>query len=267
MNLNDLFGDDTNSDGDVAEEKQRTPWVKYDWKTQFLKLRFLEDFNELQSEADVFHWVQNIGPVSCNRVPLKDKKTGGLFLWDGWSKGENKKPEYNCAFCAETKKLKDEAIAKAGGPLSPEGKAAAIQANKLHNRSQLFKVNVEYEIWERISGKKKPEKQTELAVAIHKVKINDLFNENGKGEYWTLKNFFDNKGTIMGHWFMQDSSGKLTPDDPLKDSEKVQVDIFEKPKTMDYATGLARYQGRREEAAKAEPLEEALSAEDDEDIF
>lgn len=262
MNLNDVFGGDLDGE-ESSGEKAKTPWVKWDRKNpnQFVRFRFLEEFDELRSDARVTHSVENVAfNARCNLKPLADQKDKGLlFLWNGWSKGENKKPEFNCLFCEETKALKDEAVAKYGKD-TPQGKAEAIKASRLHSRSQQLVANVEYEVWERKPGKKKPEVIQEASQALMGIRINDLFNKNGKGEYATLNNFFNTKGTITENWFTMTSDNKITPDDKI-DSDCAEYSLFDKPKVMPYEEAVERHQARRGEAKKAVPLEEEFDSE------
>lgn len=261
MNLNDVFGGD--QDGE-QEEKVKTPWVKWDRKspTQFVRLRFLEDFDVLRSNARVTHAVEGVAfNARCNLKPIPDSKNKGLlFLWNGWGQGENKKPEHNCIFCAETSDLKKQVI-ELHGKDTPKGKEEAIKANRLHSRSQQLVANVEFEIWDRLPGKKKPEVIQTGRQALMGIRINDLFNERGKGEYSTLNNFYNAKGTILENWFTMSADNKLVPDDKITE-DVVECSLFEKPSIMEYADAVERYQGRKKESAKAQPLtEEDLSEE------
>ncbi len=266
MNIDDLLdGDDNNQ-----EQKPKTPWMKFKPKDgERVRMRLLEDFDELQANADVSHWVDGVGRVKCNLKPIRDSKSPGkLFLWNGWSKGVNKNPEHNCVFCAETKVLKDAAIAEHGKD-TPEGKKAAIEAGKLHNRSQQFNVNVEYEIWKTPPGKKKSECIQELSQALTSFRINDLFSTNGKGMYFTLKDIYDNKGTLKNNWFTMGSTYTPMMDDSLpEDIKSREVTLFDKPKVLSYEEGLERYQGRKNYARQAEPLddEDLVPPDGDDDI-
>lgn len=268
MNLNDLFDDVSGADGDAAP-REKTPWMKFKPKDgERVRLRVLEDFDELQAQADISHWVDGVGRVKCNLHPIKDQKNPGkIFLWNGYGAGVNKKPEYNCKFCEETKALKDDAIARFGKD-TPQGKTEAIKAGRLHNRSQQFNVNVEYEIWKTPPGKKKPECVQELTQALTSFRINDLFSTNGKGVYSLLKNMFDNKGTLKNNWFTMGIDYNLTPDDPLPDEVKSrEVALFDKPKVWSYKDGLEKYLVRQGHGSAAEPLEGPEDDDDDEIPF
>lgn len=268
FNLNDLFGDGDN-EGEVTE-RVRTPWAKYDRKTQFIKFRFLEDLDELKADTRVTHKVENVSwNVRCNLKPIPDKKTGGVFLWNGWGAGVNKKPEHNCEFCAETKEAVDNAVANFGKD-TPEGKKAAIEAKRLHQRTTQFVVNVEYEIWEVKTKKGKPvsEKVQDATQALMGVRINDLFSDKGKGEYKTLNSVYKSKGTICDRWFTMDGEGKITADDKL-DGEQTEYELFPKPQVMEYKVALDKHLGRKAEADKSEPLDsddEMVDLEDDDQI-
>jgi hypothetical protein len=249
MNLNEIFSS-TSTNGESTE----STWVKYDYKTQFIRFRFLEELDQLKGEAQVAHWVNGVGLVQCNLKPLFDKNKGTIFLWDGWGKDKNtgvrvnKSPEFNCVFCAETRRAKDEA----GNDLQ-----AQIKAGNLHRRSQSFIANVAYEILERKPGQKRPEVVKSLAQGLLRIRINDLFSDKGKGEYRTINNFSDIKGTITEHWFIMNGEGKITPDDPLSSQEKEETfDIIERKKPLLYKDGLARFQGKKDAVGKAEPLDE-----------
>lgn len=249
MNLNEIFSS-TSTGSDTTE----SVFVKYDYKTQFIRFRFLEELDELKGEAQVSHWVNGVGPVACNLKPLYDKAKGTIFLWDGWGKDKNtgvrinKSPEFNCIFCAETRKAKDEA----GNDLQ-----AQIKAGSLHRRTQSFIANVAYEILERKPGQKKPEVVKSLSQGLLRIRINDLFSDKGKGEYRTLNNFNDIKGTIVEHWFVMNGEGKITPDDPLTSSEKEEsFELMERKKLIEYKDGLAKYQGKKSEVDRSEPITE-----------
>lgn len=263
MNLNDLF---TGSEGDnSSEERVKTPWLKYDRKTQFAVFRFLEEWDDLVADARVDHWVDRVGRVRCNHLPIPDKQTGGIFLWDGRGKDKetgkkiNKKPEHNCLFCDEQRAAVNEALQDLD-PESPEGKKAAMDAKKLHQRQQQLISNVEYKIMEKKPGAKKPVVVQEEQQALMGVRINDLFSKNGKGEFKSLKSRFDMKGTNKDVWFVMGSDGKPQADAAVSDAESASDEdrvLFEKPRVMSYEDGLAKYQGRAQEAQKAEPLSDA----------
>lgn len=249
MNLNEIFSS-TSTNGENTE----SIYVKYDHKTQFIRFRFLEELDDLKGEAQVAHWVNGVGLVQCNLKPLFDKNKGTIFLWDGWGKDKvtgvkvNKSPEFNCVFCAETRKAKDEA----GNDLQGQ-----IKAGNLHRRTQSFIANVEYEVLERKPGQKKPEVVKPLAQGLLRIRINDLFSDKGKGEYRTLNNFNDIKGTIIEHWFVMNGEGKITPDDPLTTTEKERVPpLLERKRPFTYKEGSGRFLGKRDAVSNAEPLNE-----------
>lgn len=264
MDLNELF--DEEFGGDEASDKVKTHWAKWDRKkttTQFIRLRFLEDLSELKRDARVTHKIDGITyNCRCNLKMIKDSKNPGkVFLWDGWSKGVNKNPEHNCKFCADMKALKKLAE-ETYGKDTPQAKEAVIKANRLFERSQQLVVNVEYEVWERKAGAKKPVKVEDARLGLLGVRINDLFSTMGKGEYATLDAFYQNKGSICEHWWTMDRTGKLTPDDPVKETEVTQYDLFDKPKVMDYEEALERFLARKGHADQGEPTE---APDDDED--
>lgn len=268
MNLNDLFDGVDGADGDAAP-KEKTPWMKFKAKEgERVRLRILEDFDELQAQADISHWVEGVGRVKCNLHPIKDQKNPGkIFLWNGYGGGVNKKPEHNCRFCEETKALKDLAIERFGKD-TPQGKTEAIKASKLHSRSQQFVANVEYEVWKTPMGKKKPECIQELSHALTSFRINDLFSTNGKGEYALLKNMYENKGTLKNNWLTIGSDYKLAPDDPLPEDIKArnrEIVLLDKPKVWSYKDGLEKYLVRQGHGSAAEPLDGPDEDEDDPD--
>lgn len=249
MNLNEIF-DSTSTNGENTE----SIFVRYDRKTQFIRFRFLEDLDQLKGEAQVAHWVNGVGLVQCNLKPLFDKTKGTIFLWDGWGKDKttgvkiNKSPEFNCIFCAETRKAKDEA----GNDLQ-----AQIKAGNLHRRTQSFIANVEYEVLERKAGQKKPEVVKSLTQGLLRIRINDLFSDKGKGEYRTLNNFSDIKGTLMDHWFVMNGEGKITPDDPLATLEKEsKPELLERKRPLGYKEGFGRFTNKQDAANESEPLRE-----------
>lgn len=268
MNLNDLF---TGGSGEeVKEERQKTPWLKYDRKTQFALFRFLEEWDELVADARVDHWVEGVGRVRCNHLPIPDKQTGGVFLWDGRGKDKetgkriNKKPEHNCRFCDEQRAAVDEALQDLD-PETPAGKEAAMAAKKLHQRQTQLISNVEYKIMEKKQGAKKPTVVQDVQQALLGIRINDLFSKNGKGEFKSLKSRFEMKGSNMDVWFVMGADGKPQADVPVTDAELAtdeDREMLEKPKVMSYADGLAKYEGRASEASKAEPL-----SDEDEIVF
>lgn len=250
MNLNEIFNAAPTNEG------SESVYVKYDYKTQFIRFRFLEELDELKANAQVSHWVNGVGLVQCNLKPLFDKAKGTIFLWDGWGKDKttgvkiNKSPEFNCQFCAETRKAKDEA----GNDLQ-----AQIKAGNLHRRTQSFIANVLYEVLERKPGQKKPEVVKSLSKGFLRIRINDLFSDKGKGEYRTLNNFNDIKGTIVEHWFVMNGEGKITPDDPLSVEEKELLssyELMERKRPFLYKEGLTRYHNKTNAAAEAEPFQE-----------
>lgn len=249
MNLNDIFNAPATS-----SESTESVYVKYDYKTQFIRFRFLEELEVLKANTQVSHWVKGVGMVQCNLKPLYDKNKGTIFLWDGWGKDKttgvriNKSPEFNCVFCAETRKAKDEA----GNDLQ-----AQITAGNLHRRSQSFVANVVYEILERKAGQKKPEVVKQASQALLRIRINDLFSDKGKGEYKTLNNFNDIKGTITEHWFVMNGEGRITPDDPLTTAEKEEVfEWIERKAPMPYQDGKDRYAKKSQAVSEAEPFKE-----------
>lgn len=260
MNLNDVFQSTAGNLDDAQENK--SVFVKFDSKTQFIRFRFLEDFETMRSNAQVSHWVNGVGMVKCNHLPIYDKMKGLIFLWDGWGKDKvtgvriNKKPEHNCVFCAETRKVKDEA--KENGADMQE----IIKAGNLHRRSQNFVANVVYEVLERKPGQKKPMVVQQASVGILRIRINDLFSERGKGEYKTLDNFNDIKGSVTDHWFTMSGEYKITPDDPIADSERSQFtskDAMEIRQPLTYQEGHAKFKQRNNEVEKAEPFEDDIA--------
>lgn len=260
MNLNDLF---TGGESGEQEEKAKTPWMKYDRKSQFAVFRFLEEWTELKSDVRVDHWVDGVGRVRCNHLPIPDKKNGGIFLWDGRGKDENgvkinKKPEHNCLFCDEQRAAVNEALGNMD-PESPEGKKAAMDAKKLHQRSQQIVSNVEYKIMEKKPGAKKPTVVQDVQQALLGIRINDLFSQNGKGEYKSLQGRFDMKETNKDVWFVSGAAA-LQADVPVTETEMEgdeDRELFPKPKVLSYEEGLEKYRGRKNEAKKAEPLTDA----------
>ena len=257
MNLNDIF-QSTSSNLDDAQEN-KSVFVKFDAKTQFIRFRFLEDFETLRANAQVSHWVNGVGMVKCNHLPIYDKAKGLIFLWDGWGKDKNtgvrinKKPEHNCVFCSETRKAKDE-VKENGGDMQE-----IIKAGNLHRRSQNFVANVVYEVLERKAGQKRPVVVQQASVGILRIRINDLFSERGKGEYKTLDNFNDIKGSVTDHWFTMSGEYKITPDDSISDSEREQFDkssMMEIRQPLTYEEGFAKFKAKNDAVGQAEPLEE-----------
>lgn len=260
MNLNDIFQSNSSNLDDAQDNKP--VFVKFDPKTQFIRFRFLEDFDTLRSNAQVSHWVNGVGMVKCNHLPIYDKMKGLIFLWDGWGKDKvtgvrvNKKPEHNCVFCAETRKAKDEA--KENGADMQE----IIKAGNLHRRSQNFVANVVYEVLERKAGQKKPVVVQQASVGILRIRINDLFSERGKGEYKTLDNFNDIKGSVTDHWFTMSGEYKITPDDSITDSERSQFskkDAVEIRQPLTYQEGHAKFKQRNNAVDQAEPYEDDIA--------
>jgi hypothetical protein len=258
MNLNDIF-QSNNSNLDDAQSSNKSVFVKFDTKTQFIRFRFLEDFDTLRANAQVSHWVDGVGSVKCNHLPIYDKMKGLIFLWDGWGKDKttgvriNKKPEHNCVFCAETRKVKDEA--KENGADMQE----IIKAGNLHRRSQNFVANVVYEVLERKAGQKRPVVVQPASVGILRIRINDLFSERGKGEYKTLDNFNNIKGSVTDHWFTMSGEYKITPDDSVTDSEREQFgksDAAEVRQPLTYEEGLAKFKQKNNAVSQAEPFQE-----------
>jgi hypothetical protein len=250
MNLNDIFSASPAGGADTTE----SVFVKYDYKSQFIRFRFLEEFDDLKANAQVSHWVKGVGLVACNLKPLYDKNKGTIFLWDGWGKDKNtgvrinKSPEFNCVFCAETRRAKDEA----GNDLQ-----AQINAGNLHRRSQSFIANVVYEVLERKAGQKKPEVVKAASQGLLRIRINDLFSDKGKGEYKTLNNFNDIKGTLAEHWFVMNGEGRITPDDFLGTAEREETfDLLERKPPMEYLDGKSRYLKKQEASSQAEPFHE-----------
>jgi len=250
MNLNEIFNSTSTTGVDTVE----SVYVKYDYKTQFIRFRFLEELDLLKANTQVSHWVKGVGLVQCNLKPLYDKVKGTVFLWDGWGKDKstgvriNKSPEFNCVFCAETRKAKDEAGADLQGQ---------ITAGNLHRRSQSFVANVVYEVLERKAGQKKPEVVKAARQGLLRIRINDLFSDKGKGEYKTLNNFNDIKGTITEHWFIMNSEGRITPDDPLSTAEKEEVfEWIERKAPMLYQDGKEQYVKKSQAVSEAEPWKE-----------
>lgn len=251
MNLNDVFSNTAVSEGSSSSENK---FVKFDYKTQFIRFRFLEEMDSLNSNTQVSHWVNGVGLVNCNLTPIYDKVKGTIFLWDGWGKDKNtgvrinKKPEHNCLFCAETRKAKEDA----GGNMDE-----IIKANNLHRRTQQYIANVAYEVLEKKAGQKRPTVVKELDTGLLRVRINDLFSDKGKGEYKTISNFNEIKGTITEHWFTMNGEMRITPDDSLTSEEKSQeFDRLEFRRPMPYVEGLKLFREKTNTVNMAEPLAE-----------
>lgn len=260
MNLNDIFESNVGSLDDAKDTKP--VFVKFDTKTQFIRFRFLESFEQMRSNTQIAHWVDGVGMVKCNLFPIYDKVKGTIFLWDGWGKDKNtgvrinKKPEHNCVFCAETRKAKDD-VKDNGGDMQD-----VIKAGNLHRRSQNLVANVVYEVLERKAGQKKPVVVQSASVGILRIRINDLFSERGKGEYKTLDNFNNIKGSVTDHWFTMSGEYKITPDDSVSEAERSQFndsDMMEIRKPLTYEEGYAKFKQKSDAVGMAEPLEDEIA--------
>jgi hypothetical protein len=262
MNLNDIgFGGNNNGEN---SNQVKTPWLRLDYKNdkQFARLLLSRDFDEMKSEAEIYHSVDGVGRVHCNCKPIPDGKRGDgfVFMWDGWGKDKNtgervnKSPESNCVFCAETAALKNEMVGKLGKE-TPEGKKAAIEANKLHRKSQELFEEVYAEIWEKKGGKTKPEKTDDVGVVLTTLRINDLTSDRGKGNYSFLKDHVEMRGALTDTWFTY-KDGTLAFDRVATDDEMSQVtwENHRKPQILDYQEGLERYLEKKGEVDRAKPI-------------
>jgi hypothetical protein len=258
MNLNDIgFGSNENSN------QVKTPWLRMDYKNdkQFARLLLSREFEEMTKEVAIYHSVEGVGRVHCNCKPIPDgKRDGFVFMWDGWGKDKNtglrvnKSPEHNCRFCAETAALKNEMVGKLGKE-TPEGRKAAIEANKLHRKSQELFEEVYAELWERKGGKTKPEKTEDVGVVLTTFRINDLTSDKGKGNYSFMKDTVDMRGSLTDKWFTY-KDGTLAFDRDATETElaEVQWENHRKPQILDYEEGLAKYLEKKGEIDRAEPI-------------
>ena len=265
MNLNDIgFGNNESTSNQV-----KTPWLRMDYKNdkQFARLLLAREFDEMTQEAEIYHSVDGVGRVHCNCKPIPDgQREGFVFMWDGWGKdkktGErvNKSPEHNCRFCAETVALKNEMVGKLGKE-TPEGKKAAIEANKLHRKSQELFEEVFAELWEKKGGKTKPEKTEDVGVVLTTFRINDLTSDRGKGNYAFLKDTVDMRGSITDKWFTY-KDGVLAFDRDATPDELSQVEWqnYKKPQILDYSEGLERYLEKKGEIDRAESYDDVKPA-------
>lgn len=262
MNLNDIgFG---NNEGNNSNQP-KTPWLRMDYKNdkQFARLLLAREFDEMTKEVAIYHSVDGVGRVHCNCKPIPDgKRDGFVFMWDGWGKDKNtgervnKSPENNCRFCAETAALKNEMVGKLGKE-TPEGKKAAIEANKLHRKSQELFEEVYAELWERKGGKTKPEKTEDVGVVLTTFRINDLTSDKGKGNYSFMKDTVDMRGSLADKWFTY-KDGALAFDRDATEAELAEVEWqnYRKPQILDYSEGLERYLEKKGEIDLAEPYED-----------
>lgn len=262
MNLNDIgFGNNNNENSNQV----KTPWLRVDYKNdkQFARLLLAREFDEMTKEVAIYHNVDGVGRVHCNCKPIPDgQREGFVFMWDGWGKdkktGErvNKSPEHNCRFCAETAALKNEMVGKLGKE-TPEGKKAAIEANKLHRKSQELFEEVFAELWEKKGGKTKPEKTEDVGVVLTTFRINDLTSDRGKGNYAFLKDTVDMRSAVTNTWFTY-KDGTLAFDRLATDEEMEEVEWqnHRKPLILDYEEGLERYLVKKGEIEKAEPIDD-----------
>lgn len=258
MNLNDIgFGSNENSN------QVKSPWLRMDYKNdkQFARLLLSREFEEMTKEVAIYHSVDGVGRVHCNCKPIPDgKRDGFVFMWDGWGKDKNtglrvnKSPEHNCRFCAETAALKNEMVGKLGKD-TPEGRKAAIEANKLHRKSQELFEEVYAELWERKGGKTKPEKTEDVGVVLTTFRINDLTSDKGKGNYSFLKDTVDMRGSLTDKWFTY-KDGTLAFDRDATEAElaEVQWENHRKPQILDYEEGLAKYLDKKGEIDRAQPI-------------
>jgi hypothetical protein len=120
-------------------------------------------------------------------------------------------------------------------------------------------------VLERKPGQKRPVVVKELDKGLLRVRINDLFSDKGKGEYKTLTNFNDIKGTLTEHWFIMNGESKITPDDPLSAEEKAMTELSdgtslkelsEPKKPLEYVDGVERFKQKMGAVGQAEPLED-----------
>jgi hypothetical protein len=141
------------------------------------------------------------------------------------------------------------------GKETPEGKKAAIEANKLHRKSQELFEEVYAEIWEKKGGKTKPEKTEDVGVVLTTFRINDLTSDRGKGNYGFLKDHVEMRGGLTDTWFTY-KDGTLAFDRVATDDEMSQVtwENHRKPQILDYQEGLERYLEKRGEIDRAEPI-------------
>jgi hypothetical protein len=226
------------------------PMVKFDYKTQSLRFRFLAEFNELKGPV-IRHWIENVGYVECNQKPYR-RKDGTFGLWG------------DCKFCNERKAFRDQlkasAIADGRTDLTKE---EAGRVSKLHKRNIELFAPVQVEIRE----KKKVVK--ELEVKGLGFRISDLFFTQVTQQYKTLSQIYESKGTLLDHWFAMSGNGAILLDDKLDKEEKAQE--FELPdlsyvdqKTKAYEDGVKAYEAKATATAKAEPLPDE---DDEEPVF
>jgi hypothetical protein len=224
--------------GGVAEN----PVVKFDYKTQHLRVRLTTDFLKLKGPL-VRHWVDTIGWVTCGQEPYR-KKDGTFGIWG------------DCVFCQERKALKENMQAQAiAMGLKEMSKEDAKTANALHRRKfEMIGVG-------EIEVKEKKKVVSECAPGAISFNVLDMFFPQQNQQYKTLFSIFENKGTLCDYWLAVAGNGQIMLDDKVTAEEKardkdVDVDLSFFDQTKDYSVGSAEYLKKSSAAGEATPMDE-----------
>ena len=259
MDLNSLFEEKADS----APKRDQIPYVPYlkrDSK-EHLAIKFLDPLDVMLKNANISHWVNGVGLVKCAKKLIRNKKDNGddiIYAWDGKKKdGTITNPEHRCVFCQEkyaavdALKAREEDAKKDPDNVKPPTKEEGTKANQLHDLRRELIARVEWRLQER-QGKRVVEK-TEWAEGFLRLRVTDLFSQNGKGFYKQLSTASEEE-TLMEHvWLLKPGVMVLEKDAAIGRSEDEEIVITLdhgqwKSTVRDYEVGLKQYQKRNQSA-------------------
>ena len=263
------------------EDRAPNPTIKIEWEkkdTQVIRYRYLQDLNRMN--VRVRHWDEDIKRyVECGQKPgfrdVKDKqgKKTGVKEPTLWGRHFNDQNELvpSCWYCEQKsilkKKIMDDVIARGETQMSKE---EGILVGKCYKRAIEMEAPVEAEI------KEGDKVVRELAGGVIRHTVYDLYFPQFKAQYKQLKSKFDNKGTLLNHWFVLNGEGTIDIDDKLTKEEKrdvgdIDLDYFAR-QTLSYDEGMKKREEKANAGDAATPQEDTpeeapdLTEQDDDEI-
>lgn len=226
------------------------PIVKFDYKTEHLRVRLTTDFLKLKGPL-IRHWVDNVGWVNCGQEPYR-KKDDTFGIWG------------DCVFCQERKALKEKVQAQAiANGLKEMSKDDAKKCNALHSRKfQMIGVG-------EVEVKEKKKVVSECAPGAVSFNVLDMFFSQQNQQYKTLFSIFENKGTLCDYWLAIAGNGQIMLDDKVTDEDRkrdkdIEVDLSYFDQTKSYSDGEKEYLKKKKVVDQATPIDEPDDDEEEE---
>lgn len=281
MDLNSLFSSKAES-----TEINKVPFVPYlnSKSNEHLAIQFLEPLSESMKYPSITHWVKGVGQVKCalKMIPGTTEKGDKIIrMWNGIRRkdGAVLEPEHDCKFCRDRYAAQDELRAKEEKTGQKATKEEGTAANRLHEIKRELVFRVLWRLQERQGKRNVP--KTEWAEGFLRLRINDLFSENGKGYFRQLMSASEEETLLEHVWLIKPGTTVLEKDAAIGRDEGDELTTnLEHSQWMsmikDYKTGYAKYvqrqdsgnAGARENTASEQPevmKTSVISAEVDDD--